>query len=133
MAGGWEPSLADYVVIASIVLGTDRATIEALPRITLADSALAAPFASFGGVDAHPDLVERAAVLIEHLAGNHPLPDGNKRAAFLTMARYLDANGLRWGDPDVAVDAGIVERIAAGETSTGEIISWIRARTHPAG
>lgn len=68
-------------------------------------------------------------MLLEHLARNHPLPDANKRAAFLLMARFLEANGLAWGRQDVEVDARMVERVAAGETGRDEIIGWIRART----
>jgi death-on-curing protein len=66
----------------------------ALPRIGLAESALHAPFASFGGENAYPTLVEQAAVLLQHLGKNHPLPDANKRAAFLLTARFLHANGF---------------------------------------
>jgi prophage maintenance system killer protein len=50
-------------------------------RIGLADSALAAPQAGFGGVEAYPDFATKAAVLCWHLVKNHPLPDGNKRCA----------------------------------------------------
>jgi hypothetical protein len=57
------------------------------PSITLAESALHTPFASFSGTEAYPTLVEQAAVLLEHLANNHPLPDA-KRAAFLLTARF---------------------------------------------
>lgn len=67
---------------------------------------------------------------MEHLAKNHPLPDANKRAAFLLMARFLDANGLAWGEQDVEIDAGMVERVAAGEASHEEVVRWIRARTN---
>jgi hypothetical protein len=56
-------------------------------------------------------------------------PDGNKRTAFLLMARFLDANGLVWGTPDVITDAGTVERIAAGEVDRPEIVAWIERRT----
>jgi death-on-curing protein len=125
----WQPSLDDYVDVAAYLLGTDRAAITRLPRLALAESALHTPFASFGGVDAYPTLVEQAAVLLQHLVGNHPLPDGNKRAAFLLTARFLDANGLPWGPPDVETDAGLVERAAAGEATLDEIIGWIRKRT----
>lgn len=46
-------------------------------------------------------------MLLEYLAKNHPLLDANKRAAFLLMARFLDANGLAGGDDDVeATPAG---------------------------
>jgi death on curing protein len=129
----WQPSIEDYIDIAAYLLGADRAAIVGLPRITLAESALHAPFASFGGVEAYPTLVEQAAVLLQHLAKNHPLPDANKRAAFLLTARFLDANGLQWGPPDVETDAGIVERVAAGETSHEEVVEWILEPTRQKG
>ncbi len=66
---------------------------------------LVTPFAPFGGVEAYPTLPDQAAVLLKHLAQNHPLPDANKRAASLLMARILDANGVAWGPSDVNVDA----------------------------
>ena len=129
----WVPSLDDYVDLASVVLDTDPETVRRLPRLSLAESALAAPFASFAGVDAYPELVDQAAVLITHLVENHPLPDGNKRAGFLMLARFLEANGRRWGAADVTIDAPLVERIAAGHTIHDEVVAWIAARTHSAG
>lgn len=33
---------------------------------------------------------EKAAVLVERLARNHPLPDGNKRAAFLSAWLFME-------------------------------------------
>lgn len=45
------------------------------------------------------------------------------------MARFLDANGLVWGDQDVELDAGMVERVAAGDATREEVVGWIRART----
>jgi death on curing protein len=125
----WQPSLDDYIDLAAYLLGADRAAVAALPRIALAESAIHAPFASSGGVEAYPDLIEQAAVLLAHLAKNHPLPDANKRAAFLLTARFLDANGLTWGEQEVETDAEIVERVAAGEAEHDEVIAWIRVRT----
>lgn len=129
----WQPSLEDYVDLAAFLLGADRAAVERLPRIALAESALHAPFTSFGGVEAYPTAPEQAAVLLEHLARNHPLPDANKRAAFLLTARFLDANGLVWGGPDVEVDATMVERVAAGQATHDEVVAWIRERTRKRG
>jgi death-on-curing protein len=91
------------------------------------------PFASFGGTDACPTLVEQAAVLLQHLAKNHPLPDANKRAAFLLTSRFLDANGHQWGPPRVDADAGMVERVAAGEARHDDDVTWIRERTRKKG
>jgi death-on-curing protein len=55
--------LGDYCEIAAKSLGTNTEQIARLPRIALADSALAAPQAGFGGEDAYPTLIEKAAVL----------------------------------------------------------------------
>jgi death-on-curing protein len=73
--------LGDYCEIAAELLGTTPEQIARLPRIALADSALATPQAGFGDQDAYPTLIEKAAVLVEHLARNHPLPDVKVRAA----------------------------------------------------
>ena len=61
--------LGDYCEIAAELLGTPPEQIARLPRIALADSALAMPQAGFGDQDAYPTLVEKAAVLVEHLVG----------------------------------------------------------------
>ncbi len=110
------------------MLGTTPEQIARLPNIGLADSALAAPQASFGGVEAYPTLLERAAVLLEHLAGNHPLPDGNKRTAFFLMGMFLEANGLSLQGPDPDVDVPLVERVASGEADRHEISAWLTKR-----
>ncbi len=121
--------MGHYVVVVSAVLGIDREAIERLPNLKLADSALNAPFAEFGGVPAYEGVVTQASVLMARLAQNHPLPDGNKRAAFMLTLRFLDANGYRWGAQDVDSDAGMVERIAASEATHEEIVSWLESRT----
>jgi death-on-curing protein len=124
----WTPTLDDFIDAASFILGIERAAVERLPRLPLAESALHAPFASFGGTEAYPTTIEQAAVLLRHLAQNHPLPDGNKRVAFLLMARFLDANGLSWGAADPDTDTTMVERIASSAATYDETVAWIRAR-----
>jgi prophage maintenance system killer protein len=47
--------------------------------------------------------------LIERLARNHPLPDGNKRAAFLSMERFLAANSHPLVDADPDIDVPMVD------------------------
>jgi death-on-curing protein len=126
-------SFGDYCRIAAEVLGTTPEQVARLPRIGLADSALAAPGVGFGGEDAYPDLLEKAAVLVEHLARNHPLPDGNKRCAFLALERFLAANGRPIADADPDTDVPMVERIAAGEATREEALAWLGRRSAPAG
>jgi len=120
--------LGDYCEIAAELLGTTPEQIARLPRIALAESALATPQAGFGDKDAYPTLVEKAAVLVEHLARNHPLPDGNKRAAFLSAWLFLEANGRPLAGEDVETDVPMVEKIATGEATPNEIIRWLESR-----
>lgn len=47
------------------------------------------------------DLFDLAAVLLVHLARNHPFLDGNKRAALASALIFLDAHGVSFpADPD---------------------------------
>ena len=71
--------------------------------LDLADSALHAASAGFGDDDFYLDFVDKAAVLIVRLAKNHPLPDGNKRAAWVALRLFVDINGWRW-EPAPCVD-----------------------------
>lgn len=76
-----------------------------------------------------PTILEKAAILVVRLARNHPLPDGNKRTAFLLTGLFLEANGspLDGSLPDV--DVPMVERIAAGEIDQEEVLAWLSERT----
>ena len=121
------PDLRDYCEIAADLLGSTTDLVARLPRIGLADSALASPRAGFGNTDAYPTLLEKGAVLVEHLARNHPLPDGNKRAAFLTLWLFMELNGQPFTAEAPDIDTPIVERIAAGEAPTAEIVGLVGA------
>lgn len=131
MAEVFYVTFGDYCRIAAEVLGTTPEQVARLPRTYLADSALASPRAGFGDQDAYPTLIEKATVLVEHLARNHPLPDGNKRCAFLAVERFLSSNGQPIQAADADIDVPMVERIAAGEATPNEITRWLEQRTAP--
>jgi death on curing protein len=128
MAEVWRPTLSDFVEAAAVILDEDTERIERLPGLALAESALEAPFAGFGDTEAYPGLLDQATVLIQHLARNHPLPDGNKRVALALTILFLERNGERWGEPDHDRDVATVERIAGGDVTRDEIHDWIAAR-----
>lgn len=122
------PEFGDFCDVAADVLGTTPEHIARFPNVGLAESALAAPRAGFGDVEVYPTILEKAAILLERLARNHPLPDGNKRTAFFVTGLFLEANGspLRGAQPDV--DVPMVERIAAGDVEHPEILAWLSTR-----
>lgn len=90
--------LADFLVIAEEITGIEVPVLMKMSRLSLADSALHAPQAGYGDVDLYPDFVDKAAVLLVRLAINHPLPDGNKRAAWVSMRMFVAINDWSW-DP----------------------------------
>jgi death-on-curing protein len=122
------PEFGDFCDVATEILGTTPEQIARLPNVGLAASALGAPRAGFGDVEAYPTILEKAAILLERVARNHPLPDGNKRTAFFLMGLFLEANDspLRGALPDV--DVPMVERIAAGQVEHEEILAWLSER-----
>jgi death-on-curing protein len=124
-------ALDDYVAIAVEVTGQEVATMVNATNTDLADSALHAPSASFGGEDFYPDFVNKAAVLVVRLAKNHPLPDGNKRAAWASLRVFLEINGWTF-EPYPSVDdaEAAVLAIAAGDWDETTTANWLRPILH---
>jgi death-on-curing protein len=89
-------SLSEILWLSEQVTGIDADDLARSSRLNLADSALHAPQASFGGQDFYPDLIDKAAVLACHLAWNHPLVDGNKRSSWASLVMFLDLNDVVW-------------------------------------
>ena len=122
--------LADYLLIAERVLGVPAEAIANFDRIGLAQSALAAPHAGFGGVEVYPEFETKAAVLCWHLVKNHPLPDGNKRCAFLATVEFVERNGRHWlpapNDPDET--DRVIRGVASDELPQPAFHGWIAAR-----
>ncbi len=123
-------SLAEFWFLAEQVTGIDAATLLRASRVDLADSALHAPQAGFGDEDFYPDLVDKSAVLTCRIAWNHPLPDGNKRAAWACLLLFVDLNGGSWiggrPDADEAVDAMFA--VAGKEIDESGFADWLRRR-----
>jgi len=124
-------NLAEFLWLAEEVTGVSADVLSRSGRIDLADSALHSPMAGFGEQDFYPDIVDKAAVLCWRLARNHPLPDGNKRAAWAATVVFIDMNRGRWEpDPPDTDDAEqTMHAVAAGTISEQELAEWLRERT----
>lgn len=123
--------LADFLLIAEAVLGVPAEDLARSDRVVaLAESALAAPAASFVGEEFYPDFIEKAAVLCSHLGHNHPLLDGNKRNAYLCLTEFIERNGYWWLPPvdEVGEDETVetIIQLAAGQLSELEFTEWVR-------
>lgn len=63
--------------------------------VGLLDSAANRPRASAFGEDAYSTLESKAAALVQSVALNHALVDGNKRLALGSLIAFLGVNGRR--------------------------------------
>lgn len=122
--------LAEYLWLAEQVTSVAAGDLSRSGRIDLADSALHAPQAGFGDEDFYPDIYDKAAVLCWRLARNHPLPDGNKRAAWAALVVFIDLNDGHWDPdpPDIDDAEQTMLAVAAGEIDEAELATWLRAR-----
>lgn len=121
------PDLSDYLAIAAEITGLDTDTVIKVTKLNLADSALHAPAAGFGDTDFYPDFVQKAAVLLVRLARNHPLPDGNKRAAWVSLRLFVEMNGWRWqARPSVDDAERAVLAVASGDWDEVQTAAWLR-------
>lgn len=120
--------LADFIGIAVAVTGLDVQTVLNVTNVDLADSALHAPSAGFGDEDFYPDFIDKAAVLLVRVARNHPLPDGNKRAAWVSLRLFVELNQWVW-DPMPTVDDAetAVLAVAAGTWDESATADWLRS------
>ena len=124
--------LDDYLAIAAEVTGQPVETLLSTAKTALADSALHAPAAAFGGQEFYPDFVDKAAVLVVRLAKNHPLPDGNKRAGWVSLRVFPAYNAWAF-EPYPSVDEAeaAVLAIAAGTWDEKTTADWLRPRLRP--
>ncbi len=60
--------------------------------ISLIESALGRPQATFDGEDLYDNLFDKAAALLQSLLKNHPFVDGNKRTALTSAGIFLELN-----------------------------------------
>ncbi|SCD77174.1 death on curing protein [Streptomyces sp. DvalAA-43] len=83
--------------------------------VGLLASAAHRPSAAVFGEEAYPDVIGKAAALLQSLAINHPLFDGNERTAWLSCVTFPAMNGV-----DLRPDIGAAERLVIA-VATGEM------------
>ena len=82
-----------YLTLPELLHLAKRLGADEVRDYGLLDSALARPQSSVFGQDAYPDVWRKAAALLESLARNHGLVDGNKRIAWYATWVFLHLNG----------------------------------------
>jgi death on curing protein len=120
--------IGDLLLVAERLLGIDAERLKRVANIPSAESALAAPFAGVADQMFYEHPVQRAAILASRIMRNHPLPDGNKRAALYLMDLYLEENGYRFTASPGEIDR-MFRAVAARQHSEDYFIAWVCSRT----
>ena len=87
-----EILLEDILEVHSELEESDIPVEEGVRDMALLESAVNAPFQTFGGQDLFPSIYEKAARLLYGIANNHAFVDGNKRTAVHAMEVFLIMN-----------------------------------------
>ncbi|OPF82670.1 death-on-curing protein [Streptomyces antioxidans] len=82
-----------YLTLPELLNLAERLGADEVRDYGLLESALARPQASVFGQDAYPDVWQEAAALMESLARNYALVDGNKRLSWYATWVFLHVNG----------------------------------------
>ena len=99
--------------------------IDGLRDEGLLDSAIHAPFQSFGGAELYPSLIEKAARLGIGLIRNHPFLDGNKRIGTHAMLVFLEINGaaIQYADDELVE---VILAAASGTMDEADFLKWLK-------
>ena len=96
----------------------------------LLDSALEAPFMTFGGEDLYPDELEKIVRFGFGLISNHPFHDGNKRIGALVLLTLLELNGYKI-DATNKEFSDIIYDVASGSEGKDfeDLLAWVKKHT----
>ena len=121
----------EALMIASRILDVPAEALTTDHTLHLLESALHSAQATFDGHDLVEGLENKAATLAFHVSRNHPLPDGNKRLAWMVMNMFLEINNHEL-DRDEARAIALMWSVAAGEADVSgirHVISyWVRPK-----
>ena len=94
---------------------------------SLLESALEAPFQTFGGKDLFPTKLEKAARLGYGLVANHPFVDGNKRIGVYVMISFLRINGIEIKLTDDEITE-LALGVASGQLKYEDIYEFLKRK-----
>ena len=96
--------------------------------MSLLESAVNAPFQTFGGEELFPTVQEKAARLLYGIANNHAFIDGNKRTAVHAMEMYLLLNNSSLECDDDELETMVIA-VADGTCPYDDLLNWIKRHT----
>ena len=109
-------------------LVTETGGSHGLRDLTLLESAVAGPRATFDSKELYPDLFTKAAALMDSLINNHPFLDGNERTGITATGLFLRINGWELTASSEELVACTM-RVAVEGLEIDELANWLRDKT----
>jgi death-on-curing protein len=105
--------------------------LEGIPNPGLVEAAIQRPYSGY-----YPRIWEKAAALVQSMAGNHGFADGNKRTTLILLHTLVSNSGYRLRplageDLDQAIEDIIIAATSA-RTSIQDLIDWFQLRIESA-
>ncbi|MET8842975.1 type II toxin-antitoxin system death-on-curing family toxin [Streptomyces rubiginosohelvolus] len=104
-------TVQEVLDLAELACGGQQVAVRDLGLLS---SAVHRPQSQMFGVEAYTDLFQKAGGLLQSLAVNHPLVDGNKRMAWMSTVVFLDINGTDMVEVDQDEAYKLVIEVAMG-------------------
>jgi death on curing protein len=121
-------SLDDLLTIATTATGSEPMVRD----FGLLQAAADRPQTTVFGNDAYPSIHTKAAAMLQSIARNHALVDGNKRTAWLATYVFYDLNGYELDAPNdddpVALMLDVVTEHLEVDEIAGRLTPWAKPR-----
>jgi death on curing protein len=121
----------EYLTVEDLLLVAEEVVDAPVVRdVGLLDSAAHRPRASAFGEDAYPTIHDKAAALLEGVARDHALVDGNKRLAWAASVVFYDLNGVELEPPGIDEAVELVVAVAAGQLELPKLAERLAGWAH---
>lgn len=122
-------TVQEVLDLAELACGGQQVAVRDLGLLS---SAVHRPQSQMFGVEAYTDLFQKAAGVLQSLAVNHPLIDGNKRMAWMSTVVFLDINGTDMVGVDQDEAYKLVIEVAMGSLEDVDLIAGRLRALHDA-
>jgi death on curing protein len=119
-------------VVQIVEMFSEAPLRDAVRDLGLLIAAVDRPAMQYRGQDVYTPLAMKAAALMESLARNNALFDGNKRLAWLATNVFLELNGqaVQFSDNEIF---SLLREVQQGYLATNELAHRIHVRLGPGG
>jgi death on curing protein len=116
---------AEQVLFIHARLIVETGGSHGLRDLSMLESAVARPQATFDGKELYSGAFLKAAALMESLVNNHPFVDGNKRTGIAAAALFLRANGWRLSAQNAEIEEFSVQ-VVVSHLEIEAVADWLR-------